>query len=171
MEGILLLWIYESKCILQWIPGGIICPLTLFNLYYWHIQGCLTPTRRKKNQSTLIFKNVSLPAFWKWKWMFFEKLPEFCFKPPGSCTSGNNFESKKFINKKICWCINTNPSLCLFLGGRKHSLHPAGGSLGGSCRSFLCRQDRRTFCRGYSNMETAPKQLHQPSLPHQTPSS
>lgn len=100
MEGILLLWIYESKCILQWIPGGIICPLTLFNLYYWHIQGCLTPTRRKKNQSTLIFKNVSLPAFWKWKWMFFEKLPEFCFKPPGSCTSGNNFESKKFINKK-----------------------------------------------------------------------
>jgi len=33
MEGILLLCIYESKCILQRISGGIICPLTLFNLY------------------------------------------------------------------------------------------------------------------------------------------
>lgn len=52
MEGILLLWIYESKCILQRIPGGIICPLTLFNLYYWHIQGCLTPTRKKKKTQT-----------------------------------------------------------------------------------------------------------------------
>lgn len=54
MEGILLLWIYESKCILQRIPAGIICPLTLFNLYYWHIQGCLTPTRKKTQKTTHI---------------------------------------------------------------------------------------------------------------------
>lgn len=115
--------------------------------------------RNKKNQqTTLIFKNTSLAAFWKWKWTYFEKLPELCCKPLESCTFGNNFQSEKFMNKNMLVC-NYKSCMALSLslkawsarlpsadvnGNQKHSA-VAGCHLWDSYTHLFCTVERMTF--------------------------